>query len=80
MGIKVFTELAPAELDNSKKLAKKMQNDITNNDTGEDGKTQQQIKSEHRGTTRCWTSNFGTLSDSDTVGLYHVYQPAAHVE
>ena len=36
MRIKVFTELALVEFDNSKKFTKKLQNDITNNDTGED--------------------------------------------
>ena len=38
MRIKVFTELALVEFDNSKKFTKKLQNDITNNDTGEDEK------------------------------------------
>ena len=40
MRIKVFTELALVEFDNSKKFTKKLQNDITNNDTGEDEKKQ----------------------------------------
>ena len=41
MRIKVFTELALVEFDNSKKFTKKLQNDITNNDTGEDEKKKQ---------------------------------------
>ena len=48
MGIKVFTELASVEFENSKKFTKKLQHDITNNDTGENGKPQQQIKNERR--------------------------------